>query len=64
MDLDDDAVGELEEPETAEADLREHACRGQVLDAAAADQLGNLAAVERLVARGRGRLGGDALAPA
>ena len=64
VDLDDDPVVELEEAQALEADLGEHARRGDVLDPAAADQLLQAAAVERLVTGGECRFGGDPLAPA
>ena len=57
VDLDDDPVVELEQPQPPEADLGEHARRGDVLDPAAADQLLQAAALERLVARGERRFG-------
>ena len=64
VDLDHDAVAELEQAQAPEPDLGENAGRGAILDAAAADQLVHPAAVERLVTHGECRLGGDALAPA
>ena len=64
VDLDHDAVVELEEAQLPEADLREHARRGDVLDPAAPDQLVEAAAPEGLVAARERRLGGDALPPA
>ena len=50
VDLHDHPVVELEQAQSLEADLLEHARRGDVLDTAAADQLVEAAAPEGLVA--------------
>ena len=64
MDLDHDAVVELEETKAAESNLGEHPYRGSVLDPAAADQLVEAGETEGLVARGERGFRRDPLAPA
>ncbi len=64
VDLDHDAVVELEQAQAPEPDLGENTRGGAILDAAAADQLVDSTAVERIVTDGECRLRGDTLTPA
>src|SRR4051812_21226547 len=64
IDVDHDAVVELEQSQPPEPDLGQHTRGGGILDPAASDQLVEAATTEGLVATRDRRLRGDALPPA